>query len=431
MTEIYFYAIIMFYLGCVMSSFHIPENASMNPFSPLAPSYFDPKGVDFLSWLFDELPQAQKSVSETELLELKRLIEDLGAKIPSSQVDTEKGAEQSPARGAIYQGLIHVLKQLYKDPLNPVYAPLFRFIGERKVLMKEVLTLLISEGGAPTTGRNLGSIILKVIEWQTQQKEGSSSYLLGEKLLNAIHTKEITSLTDLKPWIEANMIQNRLSRSFLPPADLRSFFAALDIEISSSLSKETSRLLGETLDAPSLRLLEQVYEKAVLYVQKSYVSPEIKEFFQTRLFPHLEQSVAQMAGSPPEHFSEMEGKPVTAPLREEAALLNTADGKTIRNEILKASIEDFFQYTAASLKVSKEEVQNLFRQLPGMLEFPIIGPYLASIRLSPRFSASRTRFEKPSCIEVLEEEDAPEETLDDEEEEDEEDEEEELLGPSQ
>lgn len=425
----------MFYLGCIMSSLPIPENASMNPFSPLAPSLFDPKGVDFLSWLFDELPQAQKSVSETEILELKRLMEDLGEKIPSSQVDSEKGALESPVRGAIYQGLIHILKQLYKDPMNPAYAPLIRFIGERKILMKEVLTLIISEKReeAPITGRNLGSIILRVVEWQTQQKEGSSSYLLGEKLLNAIHTKEIASLTDLKPWIEANIIKNPSNRAFLPPADLRSFFAALDLEIPvSPVSRErfSSRVFGQALDAPPLQLLEQVYEKAVLYVQKSYVFPEIKEFFQTLLLPHLEQSVAQMAGSPPEQFSEMEEKPMPAVLREEIALLNTADGKTIRNEALKPAIEHFFQYMAESLKISKEEVQNLFRQLPGMLEFPVIGPYLASIRLSLRFSASRTQFEKPSCIEVLEDEDA-EETLDDEEDEKEEDEEEEFCGPSQ
>ncbi len=53
-----------------------------------------------------------------------------------------------------------------------------------------------------------------------------------------------------------------------------------------------------------------------------------------------------------------------------------------------------------------------------MLEFPVIGPYLSSLLLSPRFSAGRTRFQKPSCIEVFEEEDLPEEPWEDEEEDD-------------
>ncbi len=216
---------------------------------------------------------------------------------------------ESPIRGSIYQGLLPILKEIYKDSRNPAYAPLLRFIGERKFLMKEVLILLFSErvSDTLTTERNLGSIAAKVVEWQAQYKEDSPSYLFGERILDAIHTEEIPTFTDLKPWIEANVIQNSSGRaSSLPPDELQSFFAALGMKeaFSSALPKKAP--FSE--QALPLQLLGKVYEQVISYSNQSFLPVEEREFFHTLLLPHLERSIREQTASQASSLGKMEEK---------------------------------------------------------------------------------------------------------------------------
>ena len=138
-----------------MSHIHIPEKQiDLSLYKALLPSMKENK-------LFLE---------KLALFELEELFVEIDKVLKGSGEDFE------------IPKLMTLLKEIIKDPTHPLHSTLTQIMQEPKSLEQEMPKLLL----------------LLITEWKTHFKEGSLPCEFIQKLLDAIHTKEIVHFTDLK-----------------------------------------------------------------------------------------------------------------------------------------------------------------------------------------------------------------------------------------